>query len=321
MVVAALMQLAVAAPIGALFGAAYGTSIRIGYEIIFPALFGNKATSQSVDSVLDKMTSTFTAIGGLEAQKFGINQGIKNALKSIDADPELQELIKKNSFNDTLTITVNKSGSLTSQSSEQSLSSGSDNVPDFTGGIAERHRAAREALTGTTDANEFQTLSTEYSNVFNAYESKQGQITKEQLQRLTNVNTNKNVRIWFVEWNFTWFTFSLQQKLINRQTALTAKTFTIIDNVKVKKLTMNQLLQRYGGKSKQTLTIGLNKDKQKAQQLRGSIRSKEQQHAKGWYGSSGRKFGIDALNDTKKKYAALLQRIWEISTELKRRAS
>jgi len=117
MVVAALMQLAVAAPIGALFGAAYGTSIRIGYEIIFPALFGDKATSQSVDSVLNKMTTTFTAIGGLEAQKFGINQGIKSALKSIDADPELQELIKKNSFNDTLTITVNKSGNLENLSS------------------------------------------------------------------------------------------------------------------------------------------------------------------------------------------------------------
>lgn len=112
MVVNSIMQIAAAGPIGALFGLAYGTSIRIGYEIIFPALFADKVTSKDVDATLSKMTTTFTAIGGLEAQKFGINTGIKDALKAINADPELMELIKKNSAYDTLNITVNKSGNL-----------------------------------------------------------------------------------------------------------------------------------------------------------------------------------------------------------------
>ncbi len=110
MVVNALMTLAVAAPVGALFGLAYGTSIRIGYEIIFPALFGDKPTEKDVDKTLSKMTTMFTATGGLEAQKFGINTGIKNALKAINADPELTELIKKNYSLDTQNITVNLSG-------------------------------------------------------------------------------------------------------------------------------------------------------------------------------------------------------------------
>ncbi len=118
MVVAALIQLAVAAPIGALFGAAYGTSIRIGYEIIFPALFGDKVLSKDVDATLAKMTTLFTGVGGLEAQNFGINQGIKNALKALDADTELTDLIKKNSNLDTQTITVNLSGNLGQQTLE-----------------------------------------------------------------------------------------------------------------------------------------------------------------------------------------------------------
>ncbi len=127
MVVSALMQLAIAAPVGALFGAAYGTSIRIGYEIIFPALFGNKATPQSVDATLQKMTETFTGVGGLEAHKFGVTQGLKNALKAIDADPELQDLIKKNSYLDTQTPTPTKFGGSTQETaSEQSLSFLSD---------------------------------------------------------------------------------------------------------------------------------------------------------------------------------------------------
>ncbi len=112
MVVSSLMQIAAAGPIGALFGLAYGTSIRIGYEIIFPALFGDKVTSKDVDGTLQKMTETFTAVGGLEAQKFGVNVGIKNALKAINADAELMDLIKKNSSFDTLNITVNSSGIL-----------------------------------------------------------------------------------------------------------------------------------------------------------------------------------------------------------------
>jgi len=211
MVVGALMQLAVAAPIGALFGAAYGTSIRIGYEIIFPALFGNKATSQSVDQVLTKMTQTFTGIGGLEAQAFGVNQGIKNALKAIDADPELQALIKKNSNLDTLNITVKQSGSLeTGQSSVQSQSSVSDQ--DFTGGLAERHRKLRAALP-EAKASERRELTQQYTDVFRAYEEQFGLVPFDILQQIVNVSGGR----WqFVHWNFNFMSFSLQQELLSR---------------------------------------------------------------------------------------------------------
>ncbi len=56
------------------------------------------------------MKTTFTALGGLEANAFGINVGVKNALKQIEADPELVELIKKNSALASQNITVNLSG-------------------------------------------------------------------------------------------------------------------------------------------------------------------------------------------------------------------
>ncbi len=120
MVIQSIMQIAAAGPIGALFGLAYGTSIRIGYEIIFPALFGDKVLSKDVDATLEKMTTTFTAIGGLEAQKFGINTGIKDALKAINADPELMELIKKNSALDTQNISITLSGNLAGAPQEPS---------------------------------------------------------------------------------------------------------------------------------------------------------------------------------------------------------
>ncbi len=135
------MQIAAAGPIGALFGLAYGTSIRIGYEIIFPALFADKVTSKDVDATLDKMTTTFTAIGGLEAQKFGINTGIKDALKAINADPELMELIKKNSAYDTLNITVNKSGNLETDQDQGSSTPPQLGLSDETQRIRNRYAA------------------------------------------------------------------------------------------------------------------------------------------------------------------------------------
>ncbi len=138
MVVSALVQLAIAGPTGILFGLGYGTAIRVGYEIVFPALFGNKEIAAGDTKSLDKIEQIYTAIGGLEAHKFGINQGIKNALKEIEADPELVELIKKNLFNDTQNITVNLSGS-SNQGSDKDLfpSSGSS------GKSAELHRKLR----------------------------------------------------------------------------------------------------------------------------------------------------------------------------------
>ncbi len=110
MVVSALVQLAIAGPVGILFGLGYGTAIRVGYEQVYPALFGDKALPKDTDTILKKLETFYTTVGGLEAHKFGINQGIKNALKAIDADPELVELIKKNSSLDSQSITVNLSG-------------------------------------------------------------------------------------------------------------------------------------------------------------------------------------------------------------------
>ncbi len=116
MVVQAIVQLAIALPTGLLFGLGYGTAIRIGYEQIYPLLFGNQTTPQTVETTLAKMTEMYDVIGGKEANAFGINQGIKEALKAIEADPELIELIKKNSNTDSLNITVTKSGDLLTDS-------------------------------------------------------------------------------------------------------------------------------------------------------------------------------------------------------------
>ncbi len=110
MVVSALVQLAIAGPVGILFGLGYGTAIRVGYEQVYPALFGDKALPKDTESILTRLEKFYTTVGGLEAHKFGINQGIKNALKAIDADSELVDLIKKNLNLDSQTITVNLSG-------------------------------------------------------------------------------------------------------------------------------------------------------------------------------------------------------------------
>ncbi len=123
MVVQGLIALALAGPTGGLFGLAYGTAIRVGYEIIYPLLFdqiakdikagrdtGNAKLGENTEIVIGKMNTLYTSIGGLEANAFGINTGIKNALKQIEDDPELLELIKKNSNLLSQNISVNLSG-------------------------------------------------------------------------------------------------------------------------------------------------------------------------------------------------------------------
>ncbi len=123
MVVQGLIALALAGPTGGLFGLAYGTAIRVGYEIIYPLLFdqiardlkagrdtGEAKLSANTEIVIGKMNTLYTSIGGLEANAFGVNTGIKNALKQIEDDPELLELIKKNSNLLSQNITVNLSG-------------------------------------------------------------------------------------------------------------------------------------------------------------------------------------------------------------------
>ncbi len=105
MVVSAIL-LATMAPItGALFGASYGTAIRIGYEIIFPALFGDmindkkNALSASQEDgakrTIKALHTMFTATGGASALEFGIDQGIEMAKKKTES-PDVQDMIDLN---------------------------------------------------------------------------------------------------------------------------------------------------------------------------------------------------------------------------------
>lgn len=84
MVLSAITIAALAPLTGALFGASYGTAIRIGYEIIFPSLFGDKKLPVPTDAkaTMKAMEGMYTKIGGLEAHKFGIQQGMNLALSS-----------------------------------------------------------------------------------------------------------------------------------------------------------------------------------------------------------------------------------------------
>ncbi len=228
MVISALMQLAIAAPTGALFGAAYGTAIRIGYEIIFPALFGNKPTSLSVDETLKKMETLYTGVGGLEAQAFGVNTGVKNALQAMNADPELMELIKKNSSQDILNITVNQSGTSTPPVSELSPPFPSSTPIDLTG-KAELHRRLREKVE-TALISKNQAL---IGNLFYEVEALAG--------TMPNINVSQIVKqlktFWF---NVTWFwgtlPLSLQKDLANRfntQTSTGGKTSVAEEALKI----------------------------------------------------------------------------------------
>ncbi len=84
MVVSAIVLAALAPVTGALFGAAYGTSIRIGYEIIFPALFLGKEKTGAKD-VVKALSDMYAITGGLEAHKFGIQQGLAMAKKNTES--------------------------------------------------------------------------------------------------------------------------------------------------------------------------------------------------------------------------------------------
>ncbi len=105
MVVSAILLTALAPITGALFGASYGTSIRIGYEIIFPALFGdmindqkNKASTSQEDGAkrtIKALHTMFTATGGASAMEFGIQQGIEMAKKKTES-PDVQHMIDLN---------------------------------------------------------------------------------------------------------------------------------------------------------------------------------------------------------------------------------
>ncbi len=314
MVVSALIQLAIAGPTGILFGLGYGTAIRIGYEQLYPLLFGDKSTPQSVTEVMGKLETTYDAIGGKEAHMFGINQGIKNALKEIEADPELVELIKKNLYLDGQNITVNLSGTSTSQSDKESSPLTIDTIPDTTGGLADRHRTARVKLNSLmlqgvkADAQEWLEATQTYSALFKLFESQHGKVTQAQLQLLNNVN--ERPRIWFVTWNSNWFTIALKKEIMER--TIVTKT-TTIEGIQITKHTDAQLLQMFGGKSSQTLTIGLNEAKAKLIPLRNQIKTLTGI-------ASPTQVTANALQFVKSEFAKVLQRIWDITHELIRRA-
>ncbi len=102
MVVSAILTTALAPITGALFGASYGTAIRIGYEIIFPALFGDvineqknnptKLQEEGTKRTIQSMHKMFTGVGGAAAMEFGIEQGIEMAKKKVES-PDVQNMI------------------------------------------------------------------------------------------------------------------------------------------------------------------------------------------------------------------------------------
>ncbi len=102
MVVSAILTTALAPITGALFGASYGTAIRIGYEIMFPALFGDvinqqknnpsKLQEEGSKRTIQSMHKMFTAVGGASAMEFGIEQGIEMAKKKTES-PDVQDMI------------------------------------------------------------------------------------------------------------------------------------------------------------------------------------------------------------------------------------
>ncbi len=80
----AIIQVATAPLTGALFGLAYGTAIRIGYEQIYPYLFpadgkGKQPIPSNTTDILRGLEKMYDVIGGKGAHVFGIEQGIKNA--------------------------------------------------------------------------------------------------------------------------------------------------------------------------------------------------------------------------------------------------
>ncbi len=102
MVVSAILTTALAPITGALFGASYGTAIRIGYEIIFPALFGDvinqqknnptKLQEEGTKRTIESMHKMFTGVGGAAAMEFGIEQGIEMAKKKTEST-DVQDMI------------------------------------------------------------------------------------------------------------------------------------------------------------------------------------------------------------------------------------
>ncbi len=194
---------------------------------------------------------------------------------------------------------------------------------DTTGGLADRHRAVREILSGAKDATAFAKASAEYSSIFYQFEAAKGKITSEQVADLINTNI-RSVRIFFVEWQFKWMTFALQKDLVDRSQKTISKTgdstITTTTTFTINKLTDFQLLQKYGGKSSQTLQVGLIQQKALVQKYRGIIAQREADIERGYYGSSNDiHIAKQLLQQAIDNFNKASQLVWEYTNELARR--
>ncbi len=329
MVVSALVQLAVAGPTGILFGLGYGTAIRIGYEQIYPLLFGDKSTPKTVSEVMGRMETTYDAIGGKEAHMFGINQGIKNALKDLDADTELVELIKKNSVLDSQNIIVNLSGNSEKETSEQSLSSLSKKLHDaplISGAYAERHRLLKQTIAKLNTA-EAKASRNFYSHVIKEiiqirYD---GTWPADKLQQLIQQgNTTLLGGVWESE---SYETVVVSLGRISKQYHdsliepynLSRQTTTSVDKVTtVTHLSDYQLLQKYGGVSNQTIQLELAKDKVQLVHWSKAYR-KWQTTLSGAKSRNSRNRAQLKMKQTLTQANKFAQNVWNFTHELKRR--
>ncbi len=106
--VAGLVAALLAPVTGGLFGLAYGTAIRIGYEQIYPALFPNKGPAgltTGKKDVIAGLVQMYDIIGGKGAHEFGINIGIQSAMKASG-----EELFKSPELNQAVAIEAGISG-------------------------------------------------------------------------------------------------------------------------------------------------------------------------------------------------------------------
>ncbi len=99
--VAGLIATLLAPVTGGLFGLAYGTAIRIGYEQIYPALFPTKGPmglTREKKDVIAGLVQMYDIIGGKGAHEFGINLGFQHALKGLSKEmannPDILKMIQ-----------------------------------------------------------------------------------------------------------------------------------------------------------------------------------------------------------------------------------
>lgn len=137
--VAGLIATLLAPVTGGLFGLAYGTAIRIGYEQIYPALFpkrGPQGLTSGKKEVIQGLVQMYDIIGGKGAHEFGINIGIQNAINNIGT-----EVFNNPQLNTAISIEAGISGIGVSGASGAQVFT---KIPDTTGGRADQLRALQD---------------------------------------------------------------------------------------------------------------------------------------------------------------------------------